>query len=312
MTTLAVVDARRAFLERLIDDAGLFPPAQLSMADALAANARARAGTHAWMLGRFIVPASRLDELAAQRAGATDVFPVSVILDGDRTASVALVREQMNAQSQSISIESLEVKLPPMPSASEEERVRHLELFAASIPQDVALYVELDLAPGADLDADVAAIARATRAGNGMLCAKMRCGGPLASDVPSPARLAHVIKRLVDAGSWFKATAGLHHPLRGLQPAADFTMHGFLNVIGAAIFAKARDLEEGVLQAMLADGDPANFTLAGDRFRWRSETVDAREIAQAREETIHSYGSCSFEEPVDDLIAMGVLSKAGL
>jgi len=307
-TTFAGVDARRAFLEKLIDDAGLFPPAQLSMADALAANARARTGPHAWMLGRFVVPASRLDELAEQRAGATDVFPVSVILDGDRTASVAVVRQHMRSESQTFFVESLEVKLPPVATASAEERFRNLELFAATTPHGVALYIELDLGPHAAFDADVAALTRA----NGMLCAKIRCGGPAAADVPSPALLAHVIKRLVDSGSRFKATAGLHHPLRGRKAEAGFAMHGFLNVIGAAVLANTRGLAEGALEEMIADESAENFRLDAEHFRWKGAVVDAREVAHARERTIRSYGSCSFDEPVDDLIALGILRRSGL
>ena len=60
MTTSAPV---RAAFESLIDYAGLFPPAALPMAGAVAEYAEALRGEHAWMLGRFIVPASRIAEL---------------------------------------------------------------------------------------------------------------------------------------------------------------------------------------------------------------------------------------------------------
>jgi hypothetical protein len=214
----------------------------------------------------------------------------------------------MRSKAHSFSVESLEVKLPPVPAASADERSRNLELFAATSPQRVALYVELDLSHAA-FDAGVTAL---TRAGGSRLCAKIRCGGPAQGDVPSAAQLAYVITRLVASGNCFKATAGLHHPLRAYQAAAGFTMHGFLNVIGAAVLVNARGLAEGALEAMIADEDPANFRLDAERFQWQDARVEAREIAHARERTIHSYGSCSFEEPVEDLIALGILGRSGL
>jgi hypothetical protein len=51
------VDARRALLTRLFDHAAMFPPASLPLAEALAEDDRARASGHAWLLGRFVVPA---------------------------------------------------------------------------------------------------------------------------------------------------------------------------------------------------------------------------------------------------------------
>jgi hypothetical protein len=52
-----VPDARRALLTALFDHAPMFPPAKLPLAEALAEDDRARGSEHAWMLGRFVVPA---------------------------------------------------------------------------------------------------------------------------------------------------------------------------------------------------------------------------------------------------------------
>jgi hypothetical protein len=85
---LRAVDARRALLERLFDHAALFPPASMTMPDALAEDRRARASEHAWLLGRFVVPASRLAELGDERRA------LSVVLDegcsDDRIEAVEL------------------------------------------------------------------------------------------------------------------------------------------------------------------------------------------------------------------------------
>src|SRR5690606_23452439 len=50
---------------RLFDDAGLFPPARLSMAEALTAHHRATSGPHGRYVGPFLCPVTRLDELDA-------------------------------------------------------------------------------------------------------------------------------------------------------------------------------------------------------------------------------------------------------
>ena len=48
----------------LVDYAGLFPPAALAMAEAARRYAAYLGSPEAWMLGRFVVPVERLDELA--------------------------------------------------------------------------------------------------------------------------------------------------------------------------------------------------------------------------------------------------------
>jgi len=57
------MDARHALLQRLIDHAPLFPPASLQLDEALADHRRARSSSEAWMVARFVCPASRLAEL---------------------------------------------------------------------------------------------------------------------------------------------------------------------------------------------------------------------------------------------------------
>jgi hypothetical protein len=121
--------------------------------------------------------------------------------------------------------------------------------------------------------------------------AKVRCGG---ASVPSVEELAGFVRRCRELTLPFKATAGLHHPVRidGL--------HGFLNVAAAALF----DDEE----AALAEEDPAAFGLDADVFRWRGRSADGEEIARARRDIFVGFGSCSAQEPTDELIALGFLA----
>ncbi len=259
-------DARRALLGGLIDHAALFPPASLDLPEALEADRRARASEHAWILGRFIVPASRLGELPAETP------PLSVVLDrgeGDLEA----VHEAVEAGRP---IELVEGRIDPawIPDTQ--------ALVAEKLPGVRAFW---ELSPGRGLRGAVAAV---REAGAG---AKIRCGG---TTLPSVEEVAAFIAACREAGVPFKATAGLHHPIRSGD------RHGFLNLLAAAVFA-------GEETEMLAEEDPQAFTVDADRFAVHGHRAGAAAIEATRSELFIAYGSCSFSEPVDDLRALGVL-----
>jgi hypothetical protein len=197
-----VDDARRALLERLIDHAALFPPASMDMPDAVAEDRAARASEYAWMLDRFVCPATKLAALDGVDA------PVSVVLDAPLDTPVA----------------AIEVRLPePRPEPLElRERARELRRLAPEV------YFELLLDDGwrDSLPAAIGAIA----AVGGRV--KLRCGGEV---VPSVEQVALVLVSCRHAGVVMKATAGLHHPLRRGGE------HGFLNLLCAAVLAHTRE-----------------------------------------------------------------------
>ena len=113
-----------------------------------------------------------------------------------------------------------------------------------------------------------------------------------------------------DCGVPFKATAGLHGAVRHPEDELGTDVHGFLNVFGAAVLARARGLDRSTLAALLHERDASAFALDERRFAWRGVEADAREIASARASFAHGYGSCSFDEPVRDLRALGMLHDA--
>ena len=121
------------------------------------------------------------------------------------------------------------------------------------------------------------------------LRAKVRCGGSVLPSVPSLAEFVQACRRLEVP---FKATAGLHHPLRRGHE------HGFLNLLAAAVFEDEEDA--------LAEEDPDAFGVSAESFQWRDRSAGAYEIAQARELFV-SFGSCSAQEPIDGLAALGML-----
>jgi len=149
------------------------------------------------------------------------------------------------------------------------------------------------------------ALAAAARAHVGM---KVRCGGVTADAFPAIDEIASFIDAAATEQVPFKATAGLHHPVRHLNAASGFVMHGFLNVLAAA--ALAHHVDRAAIENILAEEDPAAFRFDDTSFSWRDDRVSAEELAGAREGVFVAYGSCSFTEPVEDLIELSILKNA--
>jgi hypothetical protein len=133
--------------------------------------------------------------------------------------------------------------------------------------------------------------------------AKIRTGGVTLESIPSVEEVADSIKTCARLELPFKATAGLHHPFRSCQPltyerdAPKAVMHGFLNLFLAAAFAWHR-FED--IDRILAEEDGGAFRF-DDRAHWRDLSLTTQQIENAREQFAHSFGSCSFEEPVREL-----------
>jgi len=220
----------------LIDYAGLFPPAALSMADAVRNYDAYRKGEHAWMLGRFIVPLAKLGEVPGD-------YPIAFVAPLIEVAGNDVV------------------------------------------------YIETD-------DIDMLA-ERGLRA-------KIRTGGVTNDAFPPAAQIAHFINRCAERGVPFKATAGLHHPIRCVKPltyepdAPTGTMHGFVNVFMAAALPQ-------YAETIVMEADARAFEFGDDAASWRGHSVTTEAIARVRSEFAISFGSCSFEEPIADLKELGWL-----
>ena len=129
--------------------------------------------------------------------------------------------------------------------------------------------------------------------------AKVRTGGLTPEAAPTASVLTDFLCEAAARRLPFKATAGLHHPIRG-------TMHGFVNVFAAAAFAW-HGLDRAAVLDILNEADPAGFEFLDDELRWRGRKITATQIAAARRDFAHSFGSCSFEEPIADLRELGWL-----
>jgi hypothetical protein len=288
-----LLESTRALLEGVIDYAGLFPPAELGLAEAVANYGRYLSGAEGWLLGRFIVPASRLTEFETVLLSAPPSAKISasVVAGSDLMGAVSAALA-FNAHSPYAAIESMELK------GDSAEAIR---AGANAIPEGFIIYFEI---PG---DPDPAPLMEAIRSVN---CrAKIRTGGLKPQSFPSVEELARFIRRCHEAKLPFKATAGLHHPLRGVHPltyepgAPTCTMHGFLNLAIAAAFQSAGGAD---IEMLLGDQDPRIAFTATD-ISWGKHSLTTQQIRQTRQRLFVSFGSCSFEEPVSELRAKGLL-----
>jgi hypothetical protein len=175
-----------------------------------------------------------------------------------------------------------------------------------AIPEDLPAFFELPL------DTDFRGLV-ATLAGNPGIGGKVRCGGVEPGMIPDADRVAAFIVACAAADVPFKATAGLHHPVRAEQDltyedgAPRAVMHGFLNVFIGASLARVKRLDAGKITEILEETDPGAFRLEEDLAGWRDWTVDRTQFARCRESFCLGYGSCSFSEPLADLRALGHL-----
>jgi hypothetical protein len=286
----------------IVDGAALFPPAGLAMDEAIAAHRSARRSPEAWMLARFICPVGRLAELGESlryrgelqwRLSGTAALSSVDELDGVLQALAEFRRHCAGVAE----VELLELALP---DASVDQlkaidaRLGHYDghlRVAVELPRDESWYDTLRLLP-------------LIAAGSSITLAKIRCGGLAAEDFPSTEELAAFILGCNAADLSFKATAGLHEPVRHRAPDG-VVHHGFLNLLTATGLADASYAPE-VLHEALTDDDPAAFGFEGQAFSWRGVRFDLLQIARARARFI-GFGSCSFAEPVAGLHRLGAL-----
>ncbi|HEX9977230.1 MAG TPA: hypothetical protein VGB41_01260 [Acidimicrobiia bacterium] len=296
-------DARTAALSRLIDYAGLFPPARLAMESAVAGYRAGRGGGNAWMIDRFICPASRLTHLAAVLVATMDEWEdpwrVTVTADGgpDAVGSDALAVRAFDSQMNgSALIEVVETALPA--SDAGDWMIRAADVLERPV------FFEIPWRDGATAALDSVVSTRETVGAT--LGAKLRCGGRVAEAFPPPGVVATVIAGCRDRELRLKATAGLHHPFRHFDPETGFSHHGFVNLLAASTAATGgADLVE--LTEIVGDTDPSSFALDQGGLTWRGHRFGGSTVTRNRERLFVGYGSCSFDEPVEDLTAIGVL-----
>jgi hypothetical protein len=309
--------AVRALLENLIDYAGMFPPARLPLSEALHHYSELRDAPEAWMLGRFVCSAGDLLTLQNQ-AAASGVQSLRVAALGRPGGSVSEVSRQLGLDLQAISafsagpsthaIDVLEFPLASsFPANALDALVESVQSRIAAHGVRIFMEVPLGLSWQSTVEALVASVGTRFRNSQDqvpLVGLKIRCGG---AAVPSIEQLAYFIGSCRDRRVPWKATAGLHHPLRHRDPEMGTMAHGFLNVFLAGAFAWAHGLNVTDITELLREESIGAFRIHDTEIGWRDWRCTAEQIRDARR-WLPSFGSCSFEEPRDDLRTLGLLA----
>ncbi|UBF29958.1 hypothetical protein K9N68_37770 (plasmid) [Kovacikia minuta CCNUW1] len=293
----------KTLLTSIVDYAGLFPPATLSLPEALQQYTQHQESYDAWMLSRFVLPVSRLNEFATLLSKfSLKHCSLSLILSIDLgQAIVPQLSSQLN-QIQSLSLPKISMRaleVPPIAPAEIEQILPHL-------PAGIETFFEIPL--GENLKPYLAVLHDSGAA------AKIRTGGITVDAFPATPQLGQFILSCAEAAVPFKATAGLHHPLPANYPLTAepnspvARMQGFLNVVlvSALVYhQKITRLEEAL--TLLQNPSIDNFQFTATDIFWQGYSLNLNEIGAARQHFFRSFGSCSFQEPVDALKELALL-----
>lgn len=272
----------------LVDDAAVFPPGNAALPDAVVAHRRHRSAWYADLVGPLLLPASVVT--AGELSGLVDPAEGFVIgLIGD-TGIEGLPVALSYLPPDGVTARQIEV---PVAKRGEDPQSGLAELIKLTEGLGgTPVYAEVPLTFGLMAALDTLAD---TRAGGLPIAAKFRTGGLAAELFPTPVELAAVICACRDRELPFKLTAGLHHAIRHRDPETGFTHHGFANVL-AATLAAAEGAEVDVVAELLAATDPVRVV------------ERARADRDAERPLWIGYGSCSIEEPLTDLIRLGLVN----
>ena len=303
------MNAVRILMEGILDYAGLFPPAKPDMGPTVRNYATYREGAESWMLSRLVIPMTRLEEFEQHAEG---LLPVSNDPSTDDcwciSALTAPAGEEGFAQDLRV-IESFNEAHAARGAGAvlidtiecRADSAGAIDAALDVLPESIFPYFELDHTT--DIRGMAASIA-GMDAG-----AKIRSGGVTPELQPEPGDFAAFILACAGAEIPFKATAGLHHPLRHHAESVGCDQFGFLNVFVGACLAWTNQLEADFLQRVLEARSLDSFTFTEQSIGFEDVTASIDEVEQARERFCHGFGSCSFEEPLDDLVELNLLRR---
>jgi len=300
-------ESLRILLARSIDYAGMFPPCSLALEPALQNQAKYVRSPDAWMLNTFVLPIEQFDT-AKQFLSEFDLsHPLRVAALGPKTA---------NAEPFLDAVEDADAAIGRLSSNVDLVAISHLEMFlphdvdsavlqeAKSIIGDLPVFWE---APPERAEQIIALLAELNSDSDlATFGYKLRTGGVTANAFPTSAQIAGALVTPATHQLPIKFTAGLHHPIRQFRDEVKTKMHGFLNVLGAAVLAAEHQWDAHQAAIVLEDEHSDSFSFTDDFLAWREWKIDVERL-RYRRKFVTSFGSCSFDEPREDLRALNLL-----
>lgn len=321
----------KAFMREVIDYAGLFPPADLSLDTSLQKYSKYRKGDDAWMLSRYIIPASRLGELKPYHDTLfANGGPYKFSVLGKRAETISdyyedlqniarSIEEFHNEHGKAVTTDVLELKLPREAVFANDEALL-AEIYAKTADiiggQDVfptEVFFEgifdknWEKEIGLILEAMTGYNAESKGENDVRAGFKLRCGGVEASMFPSVEQVAFALNKVREQNIALKCTAGLHHPIRHYNHSVKTKMYGFFNIFGGAMLGYAHDFSDEKMQEVIKEEDAEHFSFTENGFRWKDYEISTQDIKELREVAVTSFGSCSFNEPREDLQQLELL-----
>ena len=297
---MSVAASLRALLGRAIDYAGMFPPCSLELGPALKNQAEYVRSGDSWMLSAFVLPIAKFAESALFVPQFDKHHQLRVSALGAKTENAQDFLDELRKTAETIrSFKAQNVDVICVPQL---EMLLPQEVDLAALNEAAVLTADLKLqsfweAPAESAEKAIALLARAKQPAFGF---KLRTGGVIADAFPSSVQIARAILASTKHHVPIKFTAGLHHPVRQFRDEVKTEMHGFLNVFGAGVLSAEHHWDEAQTIEMLEDQRAASFEFHDTVFAWRDWEITLDRI-KARRKFVTSFGSCSFNEPREDL-----------
>lgn len=296
----------RALLVRSIDYAGMFPPCNLELEPALKNQAEYTRSADSWMLSAFVLPIAKFGETARFVSQFDKHHPLRVSALGAKTESAANFQAELKNVSEAI--RSFQQQHGDVVSVAQLEMVLPKDVDLAKLTDAANVLAGLKVqafweTPAESAEQTIALLARAKNPSFGY---KLRTGGVIADAFPSSVQIARAILASTKHHVPIKFTAGLHHPVRQFRDEVKTEMHGFLNVLGAGVLSAEHHWDEAQTVDMLENQSAKSFEFHDTVFAWSDWEITLDRI-KARRKFITSFGSCSFDEPREDLRALTFL-----
>jgi hypothetical protein len=238
-----------------------------------------------------------------RRGDASEPWPLSVLVAGDARSAAATITDFNRRHGPGSKDVRVVIDVAELKASTADDIARD----RAQLPTPLIVYFEVPIK--GDVSPLIKAIARA-----GAL-AKVRTGGVTPESIPPAAEVVEFISACKREGVAFKATAGLHHPIRGSYPltyepnSPAGAMYGFLNVfVASALIYSGSDKQTAI--AVLEEVDPGAFVFEDDAIVWRDRRITTDQIEASRRGFSTSFGSCSVREPVDELAAIANATRS--
>lgn len=313
------LDSLQALMGEIVDYAGIFPPGNLPLEEAVKNYRKYLDDTDNWMLRSFVLPIAKLNEVEKYM----DLFSnekqinFSLVLSKTNTAEEFITvckkdKEEatrfLNKYKDCTNVISLEVPLPPvevteniLQAVSDVSNALKAKAFCEMTKPLSATWID-------DMKKTLASLQRFNIENpNNELGYKLRMGGVRAELFPTTEQVAHALKESIDRKIEIKFTAGLHHPVRFYSDDVQTKMHGFLNLFCGYMFQYLFNLNLNELEAILQDENETNFVFSNNQIQWKEYKVSLEMIKHIRQKMLCSFGSCSFDEPREDLRKLNIM-----